>query len=182
MAGINKKLNKDFFKRNTIKVAKELLGKIIEYNGLKGKIVETEAYGQDEASHAYKKTERSRLMYETFGKVYVYLVYGNYYCLNFTTEENKPGAVLIRAIEPLRGLDLMKKRRKSDDLCSGPGKLCKAFNIDKNLNGTDINDKIKIYDNKLKFNIVKTTRVGISRAQGLKLRFYLKGNKFVSKP
>lgn len=182
MADTKEKINKEFFKRDTIKVAKELLGKIIEYKNVKGIIVETEAYGQDEASHAFKQTDRSKLMYESFGKIYVYLVYGNYYCLNFTTEEDKPGAVLVRAIEPLKGLNLMKKRRNSDDLTNGPGKLCQAFNITKELNGTNVNDKIKIYDSKLNFDIVETTRIGISKAQDLKLRFYIKGNKFVSKP
>jgi len=180
VAGIKKKLSKDFFKRDTIQVAKELLGKIIEFNGVKGMIVETEAYGKDEASHASKKTERSKLMYNTFGKIYVYLVYGNYYCLNFTTEENAPGAVLIRSLEPLNGLDIMKRRRKSDDLTTGPGKLCQALNINLLVNGTDINDKLKIYDNDLKFDIVKTTRVGISKAKDLKLRFYIKGNDYIS--
>jgi len=207
------RLHKEFFKQDTVKVAKALLGKIIQYKGTAGMIVETEAYkgSPDMASHAAKRTPRSAIMFDTFGKFYIYFVYGNYFCLNITTEEYKPGAVLIRALQPLEGIKIMKKRRGTKDvhnLTSGPGKLCQALGITKKLNGTEVNDKIKIYepDNKLmkklndinkknslslkplspsklspKFKIVAAERIGIKKAKHLKWRFYIKGNEFVSK-
>src|SRR3989338_248990 len=82
-----KELNKEFFSKDTLEIAKNLIGKVIEVNNFKARIIEVEAYKQDEASHAFTKTSRSQLMYETYGHVYVYLIYGIYYCLNFTTEK-----------------------------------------------------------------------------------------------
>ena len=181
-----KPLTQNFFRQDTLKVAKELLGKIIEVNGCKVRIVETEAYKDDPASHAYHKTERSQIMFDTYGHVYVYLIYGMYNCINFTTEaEGIPGAVLIRAVEPLSGTEEMKKRRKTgkmQNLCSGPGKLCQALDIDKRLNGTIIGKNVKIYDDGLKLNnIVKSSRIGIKDALNLQWRFFVKDDKFVSK-
>ena len=98
-----------FFARNTVTVAKELLGKVMVVNGARVRIVETEAYRSDEASHAFKKTERSAIMFDTYGHVYVYLIYGMYHCLNITTNKNDIGAVLIRSLQPLNGISLMKK-------------------------------------------------------------------------
>src|SRR3989344_628051 len=146
---IARKLTKSFFEQPTLKVAENLLGKflIVQKNGKRvaGKIVETEAYiGEDDlACHASKgRTNRSEILYRKAGTVYVYLVYGMYYCLNIVTErENFPSAVLIRAIEPIEGIDLMKKRRKTNisrNLASGPGKLCMAFGINKKLNGENV--------------------------------------------
>ena len=180
-----KQLPQSFFNRPTLQVAQDLLGKIIDYNGLQGRIVETEAYGQDPASHAYTRTERSALMYDTYGHVYVYLIYGMYWCINFTTEKDKPGAVLIRALQPLQGITQMQKNRNTTDLynlCSGPGKICKAFNITKELNGTEIGSSLKVLsDTFLAPNIVTSHRIGIKDALDLPWRFYLKDNPFVSK-
>lgn len=176
------KLAEDFFKRDAVLVAKKLLGKRISYNGCSGIIVETEAYKRDPASHAYKITPRSRIMLETHGKWYIYFIYGMYHCLNITTNANDVGAVLIRAIEPVEGVEKMKKRRGTDDLkklCSGPSKLCQAFGIDKRLNGSGL-DKIKIFDGKKISKIVKTGRVGIKEEKALPWRFYIKGNRWVS--
>ena len=132
-------LTADFFCRNTVAIAQELLGKVMYVNGLLVRIVETEAYGQDPASHAFTKTKRSALMYDTFGHVYVYLIYGMYYCVNITTEPiGEPGAVLIRAVEPMSGIKEMIKARGTDkliNLCSGPGKLCEALGITTDFNG-----------------------------------------------
>jgi len=194
------RLSKEFFKQDTVKVAKALLGKIIQYKGTAGIIVETEAYKgyPDMASHAVKRTPRSEIMFDTFGKFYIYFVYGNYFCLNITTEKGKPGAVLIRALQPFEGIEIMKKRRGTKDvhnLTSGPGKLCQALNITKKLNGTDVNDKIKVMElsdkigkkypllNQLskKLKIVATERIGIEKAKHLEWRFYIKDNEFVSK-
>jgi DNA-3-methyladenine glycosylase len=179
-----KQLLKSFFERDTVEVAKELLGKVIVVNGVKGRIVEVEAYGRDSASHAFKKTERSSLMFDTNGYVYVYLIYGMYNCLNFTTNSDGAGAVLIRAVEPLSGIDRMKERRKTDkieNLCSGPGKLCSALGINKNFNGLKVGKEIKVYDNGFKVEIETSSRIGIKDALDLQWRFFVKDNEFVSK-
>ena len=180
-----KQLTSNFFARDTLIVAQELLGKIISLNGMSARIVETEAYKDDPASHAYKKTDRSALMFDTHAHVYVYLIYGMYYCINFTTENNKPGAVLIRAVEPLTGIEEMKQRRKIEkitNLCSGPGKLCIALGIDKMVNETLIGNKVKILDDGYTIKKINaTSRIGIKDALHLKWRFYIEGNEFVSK-
>ena len=171
------KINKSFFKPKARIIAKRLIGKIISYKNLAGIIIETEAYEDDEASHAFKRTERSSLMYNSYGRFYIYFVYGNYYCLNITTDEKGPGAVLIRALKPTKGISLMKKRRNCDDaknLLNGPGKICQAFDINKKLNGSLINDKIKILDNNTKFKIENSSRIGIKKATDLKWRFFAK--------
>ncbi|MEM3412308.1 MAG: DNA-3-methyladenine glycosylase [archaeon] len=177
-------IDKNFFAEDTIIVAKRLLGKIIKLGKVSGRIVETEAYKDDPASHAYNKTLRSKSMYETFGHIYVYFIYGNHWCLNFTTEKDKPGAVLIRALEPLTGIEIMKRRRKIKDLrqlTNGPGKLTQAFGINGEFNGEPIGKRIKIFDDLKRFEIVQTTRVGISAAKDLPWRFYIRGNLWVSK-
>ncbi len=175
-----------FFRRNTLKVAKELLGKVIEVNSCRARIIEVEAYKDDPASHAYHKTERSQIMFDTYGHVYVYLIYGMYNCINFTTEEvGKPGAVLIRAVQPLSGIGEMEKRRKTEklqNLCSGPGKLCQALDINQKFNGTIIGKNIKIYDDNFNIkNIAESSRVGIKDALHLQWRFFIAENEFVSK-
>ena len=180
-----KQLLQQFFARNSVQVAKELLGKIIEINGMRARIVETEAYGKDPASHAFKKTDRSKIMFETFGYVYVYLIYGMYYCINFTTEkEGEPGAVLIRAVEPIFGIEKMKVNRKTDkinNLTSGPGKLCIALGVTKEHNGLELGNEIKLFDDGYVVNnIVASSRIGIKDALELQWRFFVKGNVFVS--
>jgi len=181
-----KKLNKKFFERDAVEVAQDLLGKIISIDGIKCRIVETEAYGRDPASHAFKRTERSSLMFDGFGCIYVYLIYGMYWCLNFTTNPvNEAGAVLIRAVEPLSGIKKLKERRGTDDvynLCSGPGKLCQALMIDKKFNGVGLGEEIKVFDDGFSgFEIGRSSRVGIKDALDLEWRFFVKRNKFVSK-
>lgn len=181
-----KLLNPEFFCRETLQVAEELLGKIISINGCSARIVETEAYKDDSASHAHKKTERSLIMYDTYGYVYVYLIYGMYECINFTTEPiGKPGAVLIRAVEPISGVELMKKRRKASELknlCSGPGKLSSALGIDRNLNGSRIGKEVRIYDDGFVVDkIGRSSRIGIKDAQDLQWRFFIQGNEWASR-
>lgn len=144
---MSRPLRQPFFNRNTITVAKELVGCVLEVGGnVAGRIVEVEAYlGEDDpASHAGRgRTPRSEIMFGPPGFAYVYLIYGMHHCLNFVTEaEGTAGAVLVRAIEPLAGRELMAERRglnpgkASDrDLCSGPGKLCQALGIDRRWNG-----------------------------------------------
>jgi len=187
------RLSRNFYSRNTKKVAQELLGKILvnkTKEGIcKGKIVETEAYfgSDDPASHAYrKKTKRNFLMFENPGKSYVYFCYGNHWLFNIVAKEMKvPGAVLVRALEPLKGIELMKKRREISELTNltnGPGKLTKAFSINKEQNGLDlIKSNLFLEDSAEKFEIVKTKRIGISKGNDKLLRFYIKNNNFVSK-
>src|SRR3989338_8233255 len=106
-----------FFTQDAVVVARKLLGKVVSYHGCSGIIVETEAYKADPASHAYRITPRSEIMLTTSGAWYIYFVYGMYYCMNVTTNGvGQVGAVLIRSLEPLDGIAVMKKRRKTDDI------------------------------------------------------------------
>jgi len=187
-------LKKQFYRRDTVTVAAKLLGKIIvktEKNRiLSGMIVETEAYKgkNDPASHSYNGiTKRNYMMFEDGGKTYVYFIYGNHFCFNIVTEKKGTGsAVLIRAVEPLEGIDIMKKRRpKAKDiynLTNGPGKFCSAFGINKNHNGLDLTEGDIILINSLdKFRILKSRRVGIEKGNQLQYRFFINGNKFISR-
>ncbi len=182
-----KSVSNSFFEQDAVDVAKKLLGKVISYNGMRGMIVETEAYKKDPASHAYKLTPRSEIMLKTHGKFYIYFIYGMYYCLNITTNKGDVGAVLIRALEPLNGIEKMKRNRDTDDihnLTSGPGKLCDALKITKTLNNTPVNGKMKVlhHRNFKNSEIISAKRIGISRGNDLDWRFYVKDNKFVSFP
>lgn len=189
------RLSSDLFKGPTEEVARKLLGKILVriYKGkiLTGKIVETEAYldENDFASHsAVGITERNKVMFGEAGLAYVYFTYGMHYCFNVVTGEvGKGSAVLIRALEPLDGIELMKKFRNQTDihnLTNGPAKLCQALKIDKKLNGEDLKTSSEIFiaeGEKEKFEIVQTKRVGIEKSKDLLLRFYIKENKFISR-
>ncbi len=188
------------FHQKTEKVARELLGKVlvrkISKQKISGMIVETEAYvgPHDLACHASKgKTKRTRVMFEDSGIWYVYMIYGFYYCLNIVTEaKDYPSAVLIRALEPLEGIEKMKKNRQTDDfanLTSGPGKLCQALKIDKKLNyASAIKPSPELYIEGRGINICprqiqKAKRIGIDYAGDWKnklLRFYIKNNNFVN--
>lgn len=199
-------LKRSFFERKTIIVAQDLLGKFlvrrIGQKIISGMIVETEAYvgPHDLACHASKgKTERTKVMFESAGTWYVYMIYGMYYCLNIVTEEKDyPAAVLIRALEPVEGQDQMAKNRRIDflsgisnlQLTNGPAKLCRALKINKELNcSSAINKDSKLYveDKGIKISqnkIVKAKRIGVDYAGEWKnkpFRFYIKENKFVSK-
>jgi DNA-3-methyladenine glycosylase len=188
------RLRRQFYNRPTLRVAKELLGKflVVQKDGhrLSGKIVETEAYigFNDPASHAYRsKTPRNQVMFGHPGHAYVYFTYGMLHCLNFVTEKNGyQAAVLIRALEPVEGIELMKKRRgkqKLQDLASGPGKLCQALDIDRRLNGADLcNDLIYVEDRgEVAKTIARSSRIGISEGKEKKWRFFIKGNEFISR-
>lgn len=187
------KLNYSFYKNNSVTVAKELLGTTLRLKTpkgiLEGKIVETEAYHQaDPASHSYKGvTPRTQVMFGPPGHAYVYFVYGMYFCFNVVTEpEGQGGAVLIRALEPIKGIEQMKMNRKNkklEQLTNGPGKLAQAFGITKKHNGMDLTKSdlsIHLNGNQT-HKIVKAKRIGISKAEHELLRFYIKGNEFVSK-
>jgi DNA-3-methyladenine glycosylase len=191
-------LDRDFYQRPAIEVARNLLGKVLvrRLNGknLAGKIVETEAYvgPHDLACHASKgRTPRTSIMFEEGGCAYVYMIYGFYFCLNAVTgRESYPAAVLIRALEPLDHLNVMKRLRKNPrydtNIASGPGKLCMAMGIDKRLNGQDLTGhRLWIEDRKLKVGrIARSPRIGVDYAGEYKdkpWRFYIQGNPHVSR-
>jgi DNA-3-methyladenine glycosylase len=183
-----------FYERDTALVARELLGKImVSLSGrgpVAGRIVETEAYLQgDPSCHAFKGvTPRNRVMFGPPGHVYVYFTYGMHYCFNVVANREGVGeAVLIRALEPLAGLDMMRERRgreKITDLCSGPGKLVQAMGIGREMYGHDLTQEPLVIlegEPPAEDGVVVTTRVGIKVGVDLPLRFYIKNNGHVSK-
>ncbi len=201
-----KSLPKSFFNKSTLDIAKGLLGKYIIHQtkeGLvAGKIVETEAYLIDDpASHSFNgETNRNKSMFMKAGTSYVYFTYGMYHCFNVVTNKEGVGeAVLIRALEPVEGLEVMKRNRgkkgtefsDARNLCSGPAKLVIALGITKEHDGLDLlsddsplrlaqREKEKTGE-KESFEIVETTRIGISKGASLPHRFYIKGSAFVSR-
>jgi DNA-3-methyladenine glycosylase len=183
-------LPRRFYNRPTVEVAKNLLGKVLRHGDTAGIIVETEAYlGEDDlAAHSSRGiTDRTRVIFGPPGHAYVYFIYGMYECLNLVAEPaGKPGCVLIRALEPLVGIDLMRARRpkakRVEDLASGPGKLTLAMNITRALNGSDVTrPPLIVEDAPPPADIVTTTRIGITHCADWPLRFYIAGNRFVSR-
>jgi DNA-3-methyladenine glycosylase len=177
-------LDRDFFARDTVTVAQDLIGTTMVVGKSVGRIVETEAYTTDAASHAVTRFHQAQIMRETYGQVYVYLIYGMYYCLNFTTDEKGPGAVLIRAVEPLGGIEEMMKRRGTDDLkklASGPGRLSQAFAIDLHFNKQAIGHLITLREREYTPQIAASPRIGITTATELEWRFFETDNAFVSR-
>lgn len=173
-----------FFARDTLLVARELIGAELIVGRCAGRIVETEAYTTDAASHAVTRRHKAVLMRETFGHVYVYKIYGMHYCLNFTTEERGVGAVLIRAIEPLRGLSAMRRRRGVEaigQLASGPGRLCQALGVDLADNGLAVGARVKLQARSDAPLVTAGPRVGVSQARELNWRFFLAGHPCVSR-
>jgi DNA-3-methyladenine glycosylase len=191
------KLPREFYERNTIEVARELLGKFLVHESTDGqtigKIVEVEAYigPDDKASHAFKglRSARTEVQFGPGGYAYIYLIYGMYYCFNFVTNmRNYPEVVLLRALEPIAGIETMNKWRQeknSKNLCNGPGKLCQAMGITKKDYGADLcGDTLYVLDEEpLNFEIGVSTRINIDYADEYKFkpwRFFIKGNRFVS--
>ena len=187
-----------FYERDPVIVARDLLGKYLIHDTpegqLIGKIVEVEAYGglQDKGSHASRGiTDRTQIMFDKPGFSYVYLIYGMHYCLNASAHiTGQAGAILLRALEPIGGIELMKKNRGKDslrDLCSGPGKLCQALGVNKNHNGRQlIATPLRIAEGEpvTEDEIVATPRINIDYAGEAKdwpWRFYIKGNLFISR-
>jgi DNA-3-methyladenine glycosylase len=181
-------LGKKFFNQPTVSLAKALLGKYLAFKNMKGIIVETEAYlfRDDPGCHASRGlTARNAPMFEEAGRAYVYLIYGMYHCLNIVSGKKGEGeAVLIRALEPVTGTDVMRKRRgtkKTENLCNGPGKLTQAFGITRRQNNLSLlSGDFRIYDSKIKPEISTSTRIGLSDGKELQLRFFITGNRFVS--
>ncbi|MGH2567980.1 MAG: DNA-3-methyladenine glycosylase [Bacteroidota bacterium] len=208
-----KPLPRSFYLRPTVQVAKDLLGKFIvrklKSKTLIGKIVETEAYCEgDPASHSYRgKTKRNDVMFWQGGHLYVYFTYGMHFCANVVTREEGIGeAVLIRAVEPMEGIDVMMRnkqrrggagakgrsktsplRRRSPAplLTNGPAKFCQAFGIGRKENGTDLlGDKVFIANGERipASKIGRSTRIGIRNGKEMKWRFFVKGSRWVSRP
>lgn len=202
-----RKLERIFYNRDSVKVAKDLLGKYLvhEVNNTKliAKLVEVEAYRgpADKAAHSYnnRRTERTEVMFGPAGFAYVFLIYGMYKCMNIVTSEvNQPQAVLIRAVEPMDGLEIMSEFRYKKHfeelnkgaikgLTNGPGKLCDAMGITREHNGFDLcGDKLYLLEDEEpeKIEIVTTKRINIDYAEeaiDFPWRFYIKCNQYVSK-
>lgn len=194
-------LSRKFYSRPVLKVARDLLGKIIvkvESNKLlSGRIVEVEAYDGriDQAAHSFNgMTERNEVMFREGGYFYVYFTYGVHHCCNVVTGKKNSGtAVLIRAIQPIDGIEIMAKRRfgkkklnekEMFNLTSGPGKICQAFGFTREHSGTDLTgNKIFLIDQK-KISSSKTgisERIGITRSKELMWRFFEIGNPYLSR-
>lgn len=186
-------LKRGFYAAPAGQVARALLGKVLVHGSTAGVIVETEAYlgGDDLASHSARGiTDRTRVIFGRPGHAYVYLIYGMYECLNIVAEPaGQPGCVLIRALEPLSGLALMQRRRpaarKPEELASGPGKLTQAMAITRVHNGADLTRgplAVREPGAHRGFDIAVTPRIGITQCADLPLRFFIRGNGFVSRP
>jgi DNA-3-methyladenine glycosylase len=179
-----RRLGRSFYTRDTVEVARELLGKIVQHGDTSGRIVETEAYlGKDDAAahSAAGITPRTRVIFGPPGHAYVYLSYGIHSCLNIVVEpEGIAGCVLIRALSPLTGVDEMRLRRGVQDarnLANGPGKLTKALGITLAHNGVDVTRGLIVVldDGWDEFEIAVSRRIGISKSQDLMLRFFVEG-------
>lgn len=195
------KLDRTFFLReDTIEIARDLLGKLIVVpdemeTRISGTIVETEVYGgvTDKASHSYegRRTSRNEVTFGVGGRVYIFMIYGMYYQLNFVTGPiDHPNVVLIRAVEPIEGIETMRERRgpmADKNLSSGPGKLCIAFGIDRQFNGASLEGgKIWVEHHRTitASEIASGKRIGIDYAEedaNRPWRFWLKGNEYVSR-
>lgn len=192
-------LKREFYIKDGITLAKDLLGKILvkEIDGVlyKGRIVETETYMGvvDKACHSYnnRRTKKTEAMYREGGYSYIYLIYGMYNCFNVTASiKDNPEAVLIRALEPLENKELMLKIRKvkrDKDIANGPGKLTKALRITSEDNDIDLTLRKNIWledDGYIPNKIIETTRIGIDYAEEFKdklWRFYISENNNISK-
>ena len=191
-----KVLGRRFYSPKPTLVAKELIGKSLVRrfeNGreLEGIIVETEAYGgsRDPASHAYRgRTKRNEVMFGEAGHAYVYFTYGFHHCLNFVTgRKGVASAVLIRALEPTRGIEAMaafRKTSKPTEIASGPGKICQALAIDRSLNGIDVTNarsSIFVLNRYNRASVKVSERIGVNAGKGRKWRFFAEDNENVSR-
>jgi DNA-3-methyladenine glycosylase len=182
-------IGRDFFARSVHAVAPDLIGATFLFNGVGGRIVEVEAYHHtDPAAHSYGgRTERNAVMFGPPGVAYVYRSYGIHWCVNFVCEpEGSASAVLIRAIEPLEGIGLMRRRRGLRDerlLCAGPGRVCEALGITRAHNGLRLDAApFWLRRGTGKVEVSVGPRIGISKAVDHPWRYGLKGSRFLSKP
>lgn len=183
-------LPRRFYRRDPIAVARDLVGAFLirdlDRTRLVGRIIEAEAYGaSDSASHSFRgETPRNRSMFGPPGHAYVYISYGIHHCLNVVTDS--PSAVLVRAIEPLEGLDEMARRRGTREprlLCAGPGRLCQALGIDRSHDGLDLTagNGLWLARGQPRAEVLATPRVGFTEERVLPWRFVEKGNRFASR-
>ena len=182
-------LSRRFFARSAHEVAPDLIGVTLLVDGVGGRIVEVEAYDQeDPASHAFRgQTARNAVMFGAAGCAYVYRSYGIHWCLNFVCDEpGRAEAVLIRALEPTYGPDVMRARRgvsAERALCSGPGKLCQALGVTGDHNGRPLDEApFELLQRTGTPQIVTGRRIGITQAADLAWRYGLEGSPFVSRP
>jgi DNA-3-methyladenine glycosylase len=180
---MSERLPAAFFGRPTIEVARDLVGRTLVHESpegrVAGRLVEVEAYcgTEDPSSHAYRRTPRSEVMYGPPGHLYVYFTYGMHHCANLVTEaEGMPGAVLLRAVEPTRGLDLMARRRGTADprlLARGPGRLCQAFGLNLTHNRLDLTEGPVWVEGTPVINgpVLTTARIGLRPGQDQPWRF-----------
>ena len=186
------RLARQFYERSVHEVARELIGCVVRHGETAGRIVETESYHMEEpACHAFAGvTERTRTLYGEPGLAYVYFSYGVHSLLNAVAEDEGVGAaVLIRALEPLDGVDMMRQRRgleRAEELCSGPGKLTQALGIGLSLNGSSlVNGPIELLTREpgaREPRVVAGERIGITKAMELPWRFCDAGSRHVSRP
>ncbi len=181
-------LNPEFFARSVHEVAPDLIGTTLLVDGAGGRIVEVEAYDQeDPASHGYRgRTQRNASMFGPPGRAYVYRSYGIHWCLNLVCEdEGSASAALIRALEPTHGLDQQRARRGLDDprlLCSGPGKLCQALGITNELDGHRLDQPpFELRERVEAVEVLAGPRIGITRAAERPWRYVEAGSRFVSR-
>jgi len=178
----------EFWRRHPAEVGADLIGREVYFQGVGGRIVETEAYHhEDPASHSYSgPTPRNEVMFGPQGTLYVYRSYGIHWCMNFVCWEGAPGgAVLLRAIEPLEGLEAMHERRGVSDvrgLCSGPGKLCQALAVTRDHNGLALDRPPFELRNGTAAEVVAGPRIGITKAIDVPWRFGEAGSRFLSRP
>ena len=177
------------FDAPSLVVARDLIGTVLLFDGVGGRIVETEAYDRTEpAAHSFGgPTPRTAVMFGPSAHSYVYLSYGMHWCLNFVCREEGHGAgVLIRALEPLVGLDAMRARRGVDEaraLCSGPGKLCQALGVTRAHNGLALDaPPFALLPAEGAVEVLVGPRIGISKAVELPWRFGLAGSRYLSQP
>lgn len=184
-----RKLNRSFFARSVHQVAPDLIGAMLLFDGVGGRIVEVEAYHHtDPAAHSFNgQTPRNAVMFGPPGFAYVYRSYGVHWCLNFVCEkEGSASAVLIRAVEPLEGVATMRRRRGLSDerlLCAGPGRLCEALAISVRHNGLTLDrPPFQLIARGEQPDVIAGVRIGITKAAELPWRYGLKGSRYLSKP
>jgi DNA-3-methyladenine glycosylase len=182
-------LRRDFFARNVHEVAPELIGVTLLVDGVGGRIVEVEAYdAEDPAAHGFRgRTPRNASMFGQPGRAYVYRSYGIHWCLNVVCEEEgSAAAVLIRALEPTHGLDVMRERRGLDNprlLCSGPGRLCQALAVTREHDGLPLDrPPFELLPAQERVAVVAGPRIGISVATELPWRYAEAGSRWLSRP
>ena len=184
-----KRLTRAFFRRSVLEVAPDLIGAMLLFDGVGGRIVEVEAYHHtDPAAHSFRgPTSRNAVMFGPPGYAYVYRSYGIHWCANFVCEpKGSAAAVLIRAIEPTVGLAAMRRRRGVTEerlLCSGPGRLCEALRITHAQNGRALDEPpFALFARPDEVEVIAGPRIGITKAVEKPWRYGLKGSRFLSKP